>query len=131
MEKKRLYSTVFVELKQKIDELLSLNEEFSWDGDNASERFDARMKRQETLIDELRELAIENNTLLGRQLKFQMADSHALYIVTKVFKNQVQVTWIDWCDGWQDDRIGYQGNLPIDYVQQTVQGEDKMRVLFS
>lgn len=119
-------------LKQKLDELVTVyNQEFDWSQDDASKKFDERMKRQEELIDELRQLAIENNTLIGRQVKFQMADSYAVYVVTKVFKNQVQVTWIDWCDGWVDDRLGYQGNLPLDYVQQVVQGEDKLRVLFS
>ena len=119
-------------LKQKLDELVTVyNQEFDWSQDDAIKAFDARMKRQEELIDELRQLAIENNTLIGRQVKFQMADSYAVYVVTKVFKNQVQVTWIDWCDGWVDDRLGYQGNLPLDYVQQVVQGEDKLRVLFS
>lgn len=119
-------------LKQKLYELTVVeNQEFDWSQENAGNAFDARMKRQETLIDELRELAKENNTLIGRQVKFPHADSYAVYIVTRVYKNQVQVTWLDWCDGWVDDRLGYQGNLPIDYVQQTVTGEDRMRVLFS
>ena len=119
-------------LKEKLYELTVVhNQEFDWSQENAGKKHDIRQKRQETLIDELRELAKENNTLLGRQVKFPHADSYAVYVVTRVYKNQVQVTWVDWCDGWCDDRLGYQGNLPIDYVQQAVTGEDKMRVLFS
>ena len=119
-------------LKEKLYELTVVhNQEFDWSQENAGKQHDIRQKRQETLIDELRELAKENNTLLGRQVKFPHADSYAVYVVTRVYKNQVQVTWVDWCDGWVDDRLGYQGNLPIDYVQQIVTGEDKMRVLFS
>jgi len=119
-------------LKQKLDELINVNNrEFDWSQKDAGKKWDARFKRQNELIDELRQLAIENDTLIGRQVKFPHADSYAVYVVTRVFKNQVQVTWVDWCDGWMDDRLGYQGNLPIDYVESKVKGEDKMRVLFS
>jgi hypothetical protein len=53
-----------------------------------------------------------------------MADSYALYLITKINKTTVQLTWLDWCDAWQDDRLGAQGNLPISYVKRQIDFDD-------
>jgi len=90
-----------------------------------------KMGKQDKAIAKLGELARENNTLLGRTIKFPYADSYALYIVSKVKKSNVTVSWVDYCDGWSDDRLGEIGDLPMDYVLSKTDAEDRMAKLFS
>ena len=118
-------------IKAKIEELLKFNSieptYGSSHGRNKSTDptdLDNIMKAQETLMDELKTLARANKTLLGRTVKFQMADSHAVYVVTKVNASSVQVSWIKYCDAWQDDRLGVQGSLSKSYVQKTADFTD-------
>ena len=81
-------------LKQKLDQLLVVSEqETHWGKPDGMKQWEKKKEQQETLFDELRELAIANDTLLGRIVKFQTADSYAVYVVTRLYKNQVQVTW--------------------------------------
>jgi hypothetical protein len=91
--------------------------------------FDNIMKTQENLMDELKVLAKANNTLLGRTLQFPMADSYALYVVTKVSKTTATLTWVKYCDAWQDDRLGNGGSLPLNYAEQQVYGRDRLEEL--
>jgi hypothetical protein len=53
-----------------------------------------------------------------------MADSYALYLVTKVNARTVQLTWLKYCDAWVDDRLGYKGNISRDYVQKQKNFDD-------
>ena len=127
--KKGLYSDIIVKLK----ELESMNEiepVFTF-GSKDTNSFDNIMKRQKNLMDELKTLARANSTLLGRTVRFQMADSYALYVVTKVNKNSVRLTWVKYCDGWQDGRIGYESNIDINYVTQEVKREDALARMFA
>ena len=122
-------------LKAKIKELLALNDvdvkhDFALRGTNDPLYWENVMKKQDELMSEINELARKNCTILGREIKFQMADSYAVYVVTKVNKNTAQVTWVNWCDGWVDDRLGRQGNLDINYVMQQVKREDALQQLF-
>jgi len=126
-------------IETKIKELLAYNDvepvyDFTVKGRNNSTNpldFDNIMKTQENLMDELKTLARANNTLLGRTMRFPMADSYALYVVTKVNKTTVEVTWVKWCDAWQDDRLGYQGSLSLQYATQNIKGRDALDELFS
>jgi len=120
------------ELKAKIQELLALNDvelvyNFGSDDPNSIDKI---MKRQEKLQEEIDELAKANDTILGRQIKFPMADSYAYYIITKVNKRTVEITWVKYCDAWQDSRAGYCSNLNFDYANQQVRGQDKLAELF-
>ena len=120
------------ELKAKIQELLALNDvelvyNFGSDDPNSIDKI---MKRQEKLQEEIDELAKANDTILGRQIKFPMADSYAYYIITKVNKRTVEITWVKYCDAWQDRRAGYCANMNIDYVTAEVKGQDALAELF-
>ena len=123
-------------IKAKIQELLKYNDieptygSFGKNSDDPLD-FDNIMKTQENLMEELKVLAKAEDTLLGRTMRFPMADSYALYVVTKVNKTTVQLTWIKWCDAWQDDRLGYTGSLPYDYASRQVRGGDKLAELFA
>jgi hypothetical protein len=78
-------------LNVKIKELLHYNHVapvYTF-GSTAENSFDNIMKSQEKLIDELNVLAKANKTILGRTMRFPMADSYALYVVTKVNKKTV------------------------------------------
>jgi len=110
---------------QNLDQYLGIK------GGGWNDKFDAKMKRQEELMDELNEMAKAKGTILGRTLQFPMADSYALYLITKVSKTQVVVHWLDWCDAWQDDRLGKCGVLPYDYAFEKVRGRDALNELFS
>jgi hypothetical protein len=120
--KTQLYSDIIVKLK----ELLSMNEiepVFQFDSNDPND-IDNVMERQEKLMNELKTLSRANKTLLGRVIRFQMADSYAVYVVTKVNVNSVRLSWVKWCDAWVDDRIGYEGNIDIDYINKKVQLEE-------
>lgn len=132
---KRFKATALQELITQLLETNDIEPTFSSFGQKSEDPldFDNVMKRQETLMDEMKSLAQELDTLMGRIVKFQMADSYALYVVTKVIReaNVVQVTWVKWCDGWQDDRLGYEGILEYQYVKKRIDGEDHLDKLFA
>ena len=113
------------EIKLKIQELIKVSAEDTIGTEDFLKRFDAKMKRQEELIAELKVLAKAKGTLLGRTMQFPMADSYALYVILRVNKTNVVVYWLNWCDGWQDDRLGECGSLPLKYAQETVWGRDR------
>ena len=79
-------------LLQKLDEFLVISDqETDWSKPDGVKKFDAKMERQDELMNELEVLAKEANTLVGRVLRFPMADSYALYVVTRVYKKTVKV----------------------------------------
>ena len=116
-------------IEPRMRELLSLNVPFNWDKHSSAE-FDKRWKKQEELIEELEKHAFEAKSMTGRTVRFPMADSYAVYLVTRVNKTTCQLQWLDVGDGWQDDRLGEKGSLPIAYVHDYICGRDRMRELF-
>lgn len=113
------------EINDKIKELIKVSAEKTIGVKDFMAKFDAKMKRQDELIEELKVLAKAEGTLLGRTMQFPCADSYALYLIIRVKKNVVILFWLDYCDGWQDDRLGTCGTLPIKYAQETVWGRDR------
>ena len=113
---------------KKVNELLAFNgvEPVYTFGSKAKNSLDNIMKRQEQLIAELIPLCRTQNTLLGRTVRFPMADSYALYVVTKINKKTVQLTWLKYCDAWVDDRLGYQGTISREYVEKQKRFDDWM-----
>jgi len=109
----------------KVNELLQVSKVDLIGDKDFLNKFNKKMKEQERLIDELRVLARQNNTLIGRTVKFPMADSYALYLVTSDGKKTVQLKWLNYCDGWVDDRCGYACRISREYVQNQVNFNDK------
>jgi hypothetical protein len=89
-----------------------------------------KMAQQDTLIEELKALAKSQRTVVGRIMKFQMADSYAFYIVANVQKFIAELKWIRYCDEWVDDRLGKKGTLPMEYVYGVVKTEDEWERMF-
>jgi hypothetical protein len=89
-----------------------------------------KMKMQDQIMDKLEDLAKSNNTLLGRTMRFPMADSYSYYIITKVSKRTVKLEWIDYCDGWVEPRLGKSGCLDLSYVKETFEIKNKLDKLF-
>lgn len=89
-----------------------------------------KMKEQEALMNELEALAIAEKTVLGRTIRFPMADSYALYVVTKVNKTRVNIEWVDFCDGWVDQRCGKFCSIDRNYVEKDIKGQDALAELF-
>lgn len=119
-------------LKAKIQELLAYNDVepvYDFTSKDSNSLFNI-MKRQEALQEEIDELAKELNTIMGRQIKFPHADSYAYYVITKVNKKTVEITWVKYCDAWQDSRAGYCANLDIDYATKEVKGQDALAEMF-
>lgn len=114
------------EIRKKIQELLTLSKEETrgWDS------LKAKMKSQDDLMNELKTLAKANKTLLGRIIRFPYADSYAVYVITKINKKTVRIDWVDYCDGWQDDRCGEAANLDIRFATQKIRLEDRLDGLF-
>jgi hypothetical protein len=119
------------QIRLKIQELLDASKEDTLGNNKGWEALSIKMKKQEALMDELKELAKAQKTLLGRTLRFPMADSYALYLITSVGKKDVQLKWLDYCDGWVDDRCGYACRMSLSYANGNVKGEDALDELFS
>lgn len=114
------------QIKAKVQELLAMNAiepEYTY-GSKSENSLNNIMKRQDVLIKEIKAIARTNNTLLGRTVRFPMADSYAVYVVTKVNAKTVQVTWIRYCDAWQDDRLGEKGSISKEFAQSKIDFDD-------
>lgn len=83
-----------------------------------------KMRKQGIVMDQLREAAQKEGTLLGRIIKFSHADGYAVYVITKVYTKTVQIDWINYSDGWSDARCGHQALLDIDYARAFTSFED-------
>ena len=90
-----------------------------------------KMKNQDAMIKVLAVFAKIAKTLVGRTMQFQYADSYALYIITKVNARTVELTWVDYCDGWVDDRIGKKGTVTLAYAQKEIAWRDQLDATFS
>jgi hypothetical protein len=117
-------------IRRRIQDLLNISN-CEPDRKDFWKNLEAKMKEQERIMDELKELARSEKTLLGRTLRFPMADSYALYLITGMNKTRVQLKWLNYCDAWVDDRCGYACTMDIKYATQKVNGEDKLAELFS
>lgn len=91
----------------------------------------SKIEIQDRIINELAELSRAEGTLVGRHLRFPFADSYCHYMVTGIAKGIVTVEWIDYQDGWVDDRLGKKGTLPLSYVEEKLRGEDVLKRIFS
>ena len=116
--------TLFSDLYLKVQELLKISAPDLIGDKDFLQKFDAKYKRQNDLIAELIPMARQHKTLLGRTVRFPMADSYALYLVTKVNPKTVELTWLNWCDAWVDDRLGYKGTIDRAYVQRQKDFDD-------
>lgn len=114
------------EIEPRMRELLKLNDDPAKGWDNLTEK----INKQNVLISELKEHARKACSMTGRMIKFQHADSYAMYLVTKVNKTTCRLEWIDYCDGWQDGRLGLSGSLPIKYVHDQICHEDNLDKIF-
>lgn len=117
-------------IKAKIKQLLLLSSTEPKEGKQYFNNLMAKMKQQEKMWDELRQLARSNKTLLGRIIKFPHADSHAYYIITKVNKRNVVITWLNYCDAWVDDRCGKNAYMSIEYAAELIRREDSVCKIF-
>lgn len=118
-------------IKQKIVELIRLSNKKFDDFGKGWDAIKAKSDAQNALMDELRELAVANDTMLGRIIKFPVADGYAMYVITKVNKKTVRIVWIDYMDGWVDQRCGYEAAMDINYAKQVTDGESALRKIFS
>lgn len=118
--KKQLFSDIVV----KVRELLEVSKPNLIGDKDFWNKFEAKYKKQNELIEELIPMARKHNTLLGRTVRFPMADSYALYLVTKVNTKTVELTWLNYSDAWIDDRLGKKGNIDKAYVERQKKFDD-------
>ena len=120
------------ELKAKIKDILDISDtELKEGAIPYYQKMNAKINLIDDLLSDLKTMAKNNSTILGRSIKFPMADGYALYVITKVNKTTVQLTWLDYCDAWIDTRIGKKGNINIEYAKQQLGIEDKLHALFA
>ena len=116
------------EIQDKIQEFLNYsltaNAGGGWEG------IKEKLSKQDKYIHELKLLARANKTLLGRIITFPMADSSAMYIITKINKKSVRLTWVDYCDGWVDSRLGKEGSVNMWYAKECVDNYDRIEKIF-
>ena len=115
------------ELKKLIVVLgnVSDNEINGWD------EMEKKLKEQDELMKQIETLRLEHNTPLGFVLRFPHADSYAYYIVSKVYRKNAIVSWINYCDGWQDDRLGEGGEISLKYITEKIKESMALKRLFS
>lgn len=118
------------EIQNKIKELLTVSVEVPYEDPDWIQKKDRQREAQQTLINQLKKLAKDNNTLLGRIIRFPMGDGESLYLITRIQKTKATVQWIPWIDNWIDDRLSSSGTLPLDYVQEKVNWEDNLDKIF-
>lgn len=88
------------EIKNKINALLLLSNK-PW---TKWEELQTKMKDQDKLMAELK--ALSGKSLYGKVLSVPMADGYAMYVIDKVNKSTVHITWFSYCDDYQDMRYG-------------------------
>ena len=114
-----------------IKNLLKLNNSEIND-DEYWEHFDERMELQNSIMEQLTENCRKDKTLYGRILRFPTADSYAVYVIDRVLKNIVHLSWIKYCDEWTSDIVEAQnGTMDIRVAQTMIQQEDRMYELFN
>ena len=88
-----------IEIEKKIKEFIKLSNEATEakNGDHW-DQITEKMDQQDKMMTELTTMAREKKTLLGRTMKFSVADGQAVYVITKVGPTSVKLTWIDYCD---------------------------------
>jgi hypothetical protein len=118
------------EIKAKIAELLIVSIAPTYDRWNFKE-IREKMKRQNQIIDELKVLAKAEKTLVGRIVQFPVADSYAMYVVTGVNPRTARLQWIDYCDGWMDNRCGKESNVDLKFVTEYVNHQDSVEEFFA
>jgi len=89
------------EIQSKIEELITLSNQSVITG-----HFLEKLVKQDKLMDELTTMARKNKTLVGRILKFSIADGDAIYVIVRENNKTVKVTWIDYCDGYVEPFLG-------------------------
>lgn len=100
------------------------------DSMNAWKAYKQKSEALDALMDDMKQQARKEKTLLGRMIKFPCADGYAMYVITKVNKATVKIVWVDYSDGYVDDRCGYGAMLDIAYAKSKIKGEDVLEKLF-
>jgi len=116
------------EIRKKVTQLIALNPS----DDKTFEGFEERMAKQKILMDELDSLAKEKKTHIGRIIRRPFADSYAYYVVSDVKeeRNEIQVRWINYCDGWQDDYFGSGGHFQLDRIKSMIMTKDEIASMY-
>jgi len=97
-------------------------EEICW---SQYEKATARFEKQNDLMEKLDKLARKNKTLLGRQLRYQVADGRAIYVIDKVTATSVHVFWLDYGDQWSIRGLGQRGgNVKLAEAQSKIEFQD-------
>ncbi len=75
-------------------------------------------------------LARENNTILGRVIRFPVGNSYALYLISNIRNDKVDIVWINYGfglqDGLKDDRFTEYGEISLEYAMSKVQEEEAL-----
>ena len=94
---------------------------------------DEARKLNEAEIERIEELAIAEGKILHRFLYEAVADGKAVYQVIKVNKRTARVRWcqIDACYAdYVVPQWGMEATVPLEYVEQSIRGQDALRKIF-
>jgi len=118
------------QIRDKIENLLLTGnkpeEEFLQPGDGPLDNYIRKINVLDAMSKELKTLAREAGTLLGRRVSFQTMDGQAHYVVTNVLKSKVVVQWVNYDEAYIDDRLGRCGTLDMNYIKPQIEWEDKL-----
>ena len=119
------------EIIQKINQLQWASrmpqKDYLQPGDGPLDDFLRKTQVLDTMFDELKVLAREAGTVVGRRVSFQVMDSLAHYVVTHVLKNnKVAVQWVEYDEDYIDGRLGERGVLELKYIEDITSWQDQL-----
>ncbi len=92
--------------------------------------FMAGLRREDEIFKKVQALSDQNAGPVGKLLKFQVADGHALYLVTKVDSRYAHVRHIPFGDAWNFNGV-VNGKLDRRVAEQNIAQQAAMARLFS
>ena len=119
------------EIIQKINELQWASrvpqKDYLEPGDGPLDDYLRKIQVLDQKFDELKVLAREAGTVVGRRVSFQCMDGLAHYVVTHLLKNnKAVVQWIEYDEDYIDGRLGERGVLELEYIENITNWQDQL-----
>jgi hypothetical protein len=115
-------------IKKKIKDLINFSFAESQPDENISLAKTIKKVLIEHIVNELKILSKENNTILGRVIKFSVNDSYAYYVIVNIRDVNVDIVWLDYGKGYQNLKFTEFDTIPFDYANEKVQKEDEFEI---
>ena len=79
----------------------------------------------------LKKLANDNNTILGRIIMLPVNNAYAIYLISNIRENNVDVVWLDYEKGIKDNKLTEFGELSVSYVNYIIKQNEEAKLILS